>query len=49
MFLSLNIHRELLGSVLFLEECFKSETLSLSAIEKTIRYLRRKQVEFGLK
>jgi tetratricopeptide (TPR) repeat protein len=49
MFFSLNIQRELLGSVLFLEECFKSETLSLSAIEKTIRFLRRKQVELGLK
>lgn len=49
MFFSLNIHRELLGSILFLEECFKSETLSLSAIEKTARYLGRKQLQLGIK
>jgi len=49
LFFSLNIHRELLGSILFLEECFKSETLNLSAIEKTSRYLSRKQIQLGLK
>jgi hypothetical protein len=49
MFLSLSIDRELLGSVLFLEEAFRSEVLNLADLEETARYLRRMQVALGIK
>ncbi|HEY4563803.1 MAG TPA: hypothetical protein VIJ36_12540, partial [Thermoanaerobaculia bacterium] len=49
MFLSLNIDRELLGSILFLEEAFTSEILNLADLEETARYLRRMQIALGIK
>jgi hypothetical protein len=49
MFLSLNVDLELLGSILFLEEAFKSEVLNLADLEETARYLRRMQVALGIK
>ncbi len=49
MFVRLNIHRELIGSVLFLEEALRAETASLSLLESTVRFLRRKQIELGIK
>jgi tetratricopeptide (TPR) repeat protein len=49
MFLALSIDRELLGSVLFLEEAFKSEVLNLADLEETARYLRRMQIALGIR
>jgi tetratricopeptide (TPR) repeat protein len=49
MFVRLNIHRELIGSVLFLEEALRAEAASLSLLESTVRFLRRKQIELGIK
>jgi tetratricopeptide (TPR) repeat protein len=49
MFVSMNIHREIIGSVLFLEEAFRARTASLSLLESTVRFLRRKQIELGIK
>jgi tetratricopeptide (TPR) repeat protein len=47
-FIALSIHREVLGSVLFLEEAIRAKTATISLFEKTVRYLRRKQIEFGI-
>lgn len=48
-FIALSIHREILGSVLFLEETLQAKTATISLFEKTARYLRRKQIELGIK
>lgn len=49
MFFSLSIHRELLGSFVFLEDAFKSEVFNLADLEETARYLRRMQIALGIK
>lgn len=49
MFLSLSIHRELQGTVILLQDAFRSRTTDVSMLESTMRYLRRKLVEFGFK
>jgi tetratricopeptide (TPR) repeat protein len=49
MFLALKIEREFLGSFLFLEEAFKSEIINLADLEETARYLRRMQIQLGVK
>jgi tetratricopeptide (TPR) repeat protein len=49
MFIRLNIHRELIGSVLCLQEALFAEAASLSLLESTVRFLRRKQIELGIK
>jgi tetratricopeptide (TPR) repeat protein len=49
MFVSLKIHHEILGSVLFLEEALRARVATASLVESTVRYLRRKQVELGIK
>jgi tetratricopeptide (TPR) repeat protein len=48
-FVRLSIHREILGSVILLHENFQAKTASLSLIETTVRYLRKRQVELNLK
>ncbi len=48
-FIRLSIHREILGSVILLHEAFQAQTASLSLIEATVRYLRKRQVELRLK
>jgi tetratricopeptide (TPR) repeat protein len=48
-FVRLSIHREILGSVILLHENFQAQTASLSLIETTVRYLRKRQVELNLK
>jgi tetratricopeptide (TPR) repeat protein len=48
-FVRLSIHREILGSVILLHEAFQAQTASLSLIETTVRYLRKRQVELNLK
>jgi tetratricopeptide (TPR) repeat protein len=48
LFHSLSIHRELLGTVLLLQEVIEKGKMSLSLLETTARFLRRKQVELGI-
>jgi tetratricopeptide (TPR) repeat protein len=47
MFLSLSIHRELLGSVLLLQDALENQQASLTLLENTARYLRRKNLLLG--
>ena len=49
MFLSLSIHRELQGTVMFLQEAFETRKTDLALLETAMRYLRRKLIEFGFK
>jgi tetratricopeptide (TPR) repeat protein len=42
IFLSLEIYRELLGSVLYLEECFRRREATAELMESTIAFLRRR-------
>jgi tetratricopeptide (TPR) repeat protein len=49
LFLSVNIHRELLGTMLFLQEILEAKQVGLAQLENATRYLRRKQVELGIK
>jgi tetratricopeptide (TPR) repeat protein len=49
LFVSVSVHREVLGSVLFLEEALRTQRASLALFEQTVRYLRKKMVELGLK
>lgn len=49
MFLSLSIHRELQGTVILLLDAFLKRSTDVAALETTMRYLRRKLVEFGFK
>lgn len=48
MFQALNIHREVLGVFIFLEEEFQKRRGSIALLETTLRYLRRKLVELGI-
>jgi hypothetical protein len=45
IFLSLEIYRELLGSILYLEECFRRREATAELIETTVAFLRRKGLE----
>src|SRR6185369_13784444 len=45
IFLSLEIYRELLGSVLYLEECFRRREATAELMESTIAFLRRRALE----
>ena len=45
LFLSLNIHRELLSTVLLLKEVLERDQVSVAVLESTARFLRRKYVE----
>jgi tetratricopeptide (TPR) repeat protein len=47
-FEALNVHRELLGAVIFLEQEFRKRRGSLVLLECTVRYLRRKSTELGV-
>jgi tetratricopeptide (TPR) repeat protein len=47
MFEALSIHRELLGVVIYLEEEFRARRGSLTLLENTVRYLRRRMLELG--
>jgi tetratricopeptide (TPR) repeat protein len=49
MFVSLSINLEIIGSVLFLEAALREQRASLSLLESTARFLRRKQIELGIK
>ncbi len=48
MFEALSIHRELLGTVILLEETFRAERANLTLLEASVRYLRKKMIELGL-
>jgi tetratricopeptide (TPR) repeat protein len=45
IFLSLEIYRELLGSILYLEECFRRKEVTAELIETTVAFLRRRALE----
>lgn len=45
IFLSLEIYRELLGSILYLEECFRRKEATPEVIELTVAFLRRKDLQ----
>jgi hypothetical protein len=45
IFLSLEIYRELLGSILYLEECFRRKEATAELIETTVAFLRRRALE----
>jgi tetratricopeptide (TPR) repeat protein len=49
LFVSLSTHREILGSVILLQEAFQAKTASISLIDTTNRYLRRRQIELNLR
>jgi tetratricopeptide (TPR) repeat protein len=48
LFLSLKMQREILGTALFLKEAFEDRTVELETLEKTIRWLRKKMIEYGV-
>jgi tetratricopeptide (TPR) repeat protein len=48
IFLSLNIHREILSTVLLLQEALERGQMSVTVLETTTRFLRRKQLELGI-
>jgi tetratricopeptide (TPR) repeat protein len=48
IFRSLNIHRELLSTVLLLQEALERGQMSVTVLEATTRFLRRKQLELGI-
>lgn len=47
LFLSLKIHRELIGTVLFLQDALENQQATISLLENTARYLRRKNLLLG--
>jgi tetratricopeptide (TPR) repeat protein len=48
MFLSLDIQREILGTALFLQKAFEEGTVELATVEKAVRWLWKKMVEYGV-
>jgi tetratricopeptide (TPR) repeat protein len=48
MFLALSIHREILGTVILLEETFRAERTDLALLETSVRFLRKKMIELGM-
>lgn len=48
LFLSLDIQREILGTAMYLQKMFEDGTVELATLEKTVRWLRKKMVEYGL-
>ncbi|HEV8583176.1 MAG TPA: hypothetical protein VGX68_29260 [Thermoanaerobaculia bacterium] len=48
MFEALNVHHELLGAIIFLEEEFRARRCSLMLLENTARYLYWKGMELGV-
>jgi tetratricopeptide (TPR) repeat protein len=48
LFLSLDIQREILGTAAYLQKIFEDGTVELATLEKTVRWLRKKMVEYGL-
>jgi tetratricopeptide (TPR) repeat protein len=48
MFMALGIQREILGTVLLLEETFRAEKEDLELLEASVRYLRKKMIELGV-
>lgn len=48
VFASLEIHREMLGTMILLKEGFRLRTVTLEEIEGTVRFFRKKQIELGL-
>ena len=48
IFRSLTIHRELLSTVLLLQEALERGQMSVTVLETTTRFLRRKQLELGI-
>jgi tetratricopeptide (TPR) repeat protein len=48
MFMALSIHREIIGTVLLLEETFRAEKENLRLLEASVRYLRKKMTELGV-
>jgi tetratricopeptide (TPR) repeat protein len=49
MFLALSIHRELLGTVAFLQENLRDGKADVEGLETTTRFLRRRLMELGWK
>lgn len=47
-FLSLSIHREIIGTVIFLEDALRNRKADLALLEVTVRYLRKTMMELGL-
>jgi hypothetical protein len=45
VFLAYGIYREYLGSVIYLEECFRRREATAEVIEMTVAYIRRKMLE----
>lgn len=45
IFRSVDVYLEYLGSIIFLEECFRQRTITPEKIEFTVAYLRTQQVE----
>ena len=48
MFIALGVHREILGTVLLLEETFRAEKEDLELLEASVRYLWKKMIELGV-
>jgi len=48
MFIALSIHREILGTVLLLQETFQAEREDMALLEASVRYLRKKMIELGV-
>ena len=48
LFFSLDIQREILGTAMCIQRIFKDGTVELETLEKTVRWLRKKMVEYGL-
>ena len=49
MFQSLSIHREVLGTVIIIEEAVRSQKATLAVLENAARYLRKRLMEFGFR
>jgi tetratricopeptide (TPR) repeat protein len=45
IFLAVDVYLEYLGSIIFLQECFRQGKITAEMIEETVAYLRRLQVE----
>jgi hypothetical protein len=48
IFRELEIHREILGCVVLLEEAFRMERASVRLLESTVRHIRKRYMELGL-
>ncbi|HSS51999.1 MAG TPA: hypothetical protein VLX28_23910, partial [Thermoanaerobaculia bacterium] len=48
MFRAVGVHREILGTVVLLEETFRAQAADLDLLEASAQYLRKKMIELGL-